>query len=52
MTILLRDGREKVIENATLSSDFCYELFLRNGNIQQINLTLNTAQLFTQGLTE
>ena len=52
MTILLRDGREKVIENATLSSDFCYELFLRNGNIKQINLTLNTAQLFTQGLTE
>ncbi|WP_394389582.1 hypothetical protein [Shewanella woodyi] len=45
MSILWSDGREKTIPHTTLSSDLCYELFMRNGNIRQIKLTLNSTQL-------
>ncbi|MFT5234683.1 MAG: hypothetical protein ACI90A_000044 [Shewanella sp.] len=48
ITVQFSDGREKTSEQATLCSDICYELFLRNGSIQQITLILNTAQLFTR----
>jgi len=48
LTITFKDGTQKTFNQLTLPAEESAKLFLRNGEIGQISLNLNSTQLFTE----